>query len=222
MSVPAQPKLYHIAHVDRLPSIVADQCLWCDREVARRAPAGTTIGMNSIKQRRLSELRLSSHPDLFVGDCVPFYFCPRSVMLYVVYMGNMPDLPYRGGQRPIVHLELDLHRVAEWCQREGLRWAFTLGNAGARFFEDRADMASLTEVNWDAVRATDWRDPDVKEGKQAEFLVEGRVDWGLVERIGVKDASISAQAQSAVAASSHAPTVAIMPSWYYSETEVSP
>ena len=58
MTVPAHPKLYHIAHVDRLPSIVADQCLWCDREVARRAPPGTTIGMNSIKQRRLNELRL--------------------------------------------------------------------------------------------------------------------------------------------------------------------
>lgn len=58
MTVPARPKLYHIAHVDQLPSIVADQSLWCDREVLRRAPAGTTIGMNSIKQRRLIELRL--------------------------------------------------------------------------------------------------------------------------------------------------------------------
>jgi len=57
VTVPAQPKLYHIAHVDRLPSIVADGCLWCDAEVARRRPVGTMIGMNTIKQRRLSELR---------------------------------------------------------------------------------------------------------------------------------------------------------------------
>lgn len=68
---PAQPKLYHIVHVDRLPSIVGDGCLWCDREVFRRAPQGTelgtTIGMSSIKQRRLNVLRLASHPDLFVG-----------------------------------------------------------------------------------------------------------------------------------------------------------
>lgn len=28
MTVPAQPKIYHIVHVDRLPSIVADGCLW--------------------------------------------------------------------------------------------------------------------------------------------------------------------------------------------------
>ena len=84
MTVPAQPKIYHIAHVDRLPSILADQFLWCDREVQRREPVGTTIGMNGIKQRRLNEIRLSSHPNLYVGDCVPFYFCPRSVMLYLI------------------------------------------------------------------------------------------------------------------------------------------
>lgn len=63
MIVPAQPKIYHIVHVDRLPSIIADQYLWCDTEIVRRQPPGTTIGMNGIKQRRLSELRLSSHPE---------------------------------------------------------------------------------------------------------------------------------------------------------------
>ncbi|MFA7664976.1 MAG: DarT ssDNA thymidine ADP-ribosyltransferase family protein [Burkholderiaceae bacterium] len=76
--VPPQPRIYHVAHVDRLPSIVADGFLWCDAEVIRRAPAGTSIGMSRIKQRRLHELRLGSHPHLYVGDCVPFYFCPRS------------------------------------------------------------------------------------------------------------------------------------------------
>ncbi|AWP22429.1 hypothetical protein C4901_02935 [Acidiferrobacter sp. SPIII_3] len=34
--------------------------------------------MGGIKQRRLNELRLSSHPDLRLGNFVPFYFCPRS------------------------------------------------------------------------------------------------------------------------------------------------
>lgn len=40
MTVPARPKLYQIAYVDRLPSIVADQCLWCDVGVGRRGPGG--------------------------------------------------------------------------------------------------------------------------------------------------------------------------------------
>ena len=83
MPTPVEPKIYHIVHVDRLPSIIIDGWLWCDADIAQRAPPGTTIGMNSIKQRRLTQLALTSHPDLHVGDCVPFYFCPRSIMLYL-------------------------------------------------------------------------------------------------------------------------------------------
>ena len=108
MPIPAEPKIYHIVHVDRLPSIIADGWLWCDAEIVRRSPPGTTIGMNGIKQRRLNELTLTSHPDLHVGDCVPFYFCPRSIMLYLIHRANDPELVYRGGQGPIVHLEADL------------------------------------------------------------------------------------------------------------------
>ncbi len=81
MTIPAQPKIYHIVHVTRLPAIIEDRYLWCDAEILRRKPPGTTIGMNSIKQRRLDELTLTSHPDLRVGECVPFYFCSRSIML---------------------------------------------------------------------------------------------------------------------------------------------
>ena len=74
MPVPRQPKIYHILHVDRLPSIIADGYLWCDAEILRREPSGTTIGMSAIKQRRL-KLALASHPNLHVGECVPFSFC---------------------------------------------------------------------------------------------------------------------------------------------------
>jgi len=213
VTVPAQPKLYHIAHVDQLPSIVADQCLWCDREVVRRAPPGTTIGMNSIKQRRLDELRLASHPGLFVGDCVPFYFCPRSVMLYLIYQGNHPELGYRGGQGPIVHFEADLHTVVAWADAQARLWAFTLSNAGARYFEDRSDLDRLGEIDWNAVRATDWR--QCKDGKQAEFLLEQSFPWHLVERIGVQSRTTYTSAVNELPAHGHRPPVEIRPEWYY-------
>lgn len=116
MTVPAIMKLYHIVHVDRLPSIIADGYLWCDAEIVRRAPPGTTIGMSRIKERRLNELTLTSHPNLHVGDCVPFYFCPRSVMLYLLHQANHVDLEYRGGQGPIVHLEADLRVSVAWAK----------------------------------------------------------------------------------------------------------
>ena len=74
MPPPRHPKIYHIVHVDRLPSIVAAGYLWCDAEVVRRAPPGTTIGMNKIKQRRLTELTLSSHPDCTLAIACRFIF----------------------------------------------------------------------------------------------------------------------------------------------------
>lgn len=213
MSIPPEPKVYHIVHVDRLASIVADGGLWCDAEIARRAAPGTTIGMTGIKQRRLDELTLTSHPGLHVGDCVPFYFCPRSVMLYMIHQANHPDMTYHGGQEPIIHLEADLHAVISWACENGQRWAFTLSNAGSRFFEDRCDTAELDQINWDAVQATDWR--QCKDSKQAEFLLERSFPWQLVERIGVLSTVTHYQVVHALPVGGHRPSVEIRADWYY-------
>ncbi len=213
MPIPAQPKIYHIVHLDRLSSIIADNCLWCDAEIVRRSPSGTTIGMNSIKQRRLNKLTLTSHPDLYVGDCVPFYFCPRSIMLYLIHQANHPDLVYRGGQTPIIHLEADLQQTVSWAKGHSQRWAFTLSNAGAYYFEDRSDLTQLGEIDWDAVQARDWRRS--KEGKQAEFLIEQQFPWELVSRIGVLSQQVYHQASAALQSAVHKPRIEMKPDWYY-------
>jgi len=219
MPMPAEPKIYHIFHIDRLPSFIVDGCLWCDAVIDRHVPPGTTIGMNGIKQRRLKELVLMSHPDLHVGDCVPFYFCPRSIMLYVLYQANHPELVYRGGQGPIVHLEADLRKTVAWAEEHDQRWAFTLSNAGACYFEDRANLAQLSELNWDAVQANQWSgngiSGSIKEGKQAEFLIEKQFPWELVTRIGVQSRPIYNQATAALQAAAHKPRIEIKPDWYY-------
>lgn len=211
MPVPARPKIYHICHVDRLASIVAGGLL-SDAEVQRLAPPGTVIGMSNIKQRRLTELTLASQPGLFVGQCVPFYFSPRSVMLYLIHMRNA-ELDYKGGQGPIVHLKADLHDAVAWAQANGRRWAFTLSNAGSRYFEDRADLARLGEIDWDAVEARQWS--GCKERKQAEFLVEESFPWHLIERIGVYSGAINTQVAHALPVGGHRPPVAVLPAWYY-------
>jgi ssDNA thymidine ADP-ribosyltransferase, DarT len=136
MPLPANPKIYHILHVDRLHSVIADGFLYSDAIMSQRSLGGTTIGMSDIKQRRLTELTLASHPDLRVGECVPFYYCPRSIMLYKIHKGNDPDLSYKDGQQPILHLELDLHSIVDWAAGENRRWAITKSNAGSYYFED--------------------------------------------------------------------------------------
>ncbi len=148
--IPDKPKIYHIVHVDRLNSIIADNRLCCDAEISNRPPSGTSIGINNIKQRRLTKLVLPDHrdySDLHVGDCVPFYFCPRSVMLYLIDKRNAIELTYRDGQEPVIHLEADLWQTVDWAEINNQRWAFTLSNAGSGYFEARCDLAQLTDIN---------------------------------------------------------------------------
>jgi hypothetical protein len=213
MVVPVNPKIYHIVHVDRLASIIMNGGLWCDARGVRDGAAGTTIGMSSIKTRRLDELTLDSHPGLYVGQCVPFYFCPRSVMLYLIYRGNHAELTYRGGQGPIVHLEADLRQSVAWAEANNRRWAFTLSNAGSYYFEDRRDLGRLDEINWDAVQANQWQAN--REGKQAEFLMENTFPWGLIERIGVASPQVYQQVVNALPAGGHRPVVEVRYDWYY-------
>lgn len=219
MPIPAEPKIYHIVHVDRLPSIIANGFLWCDEEAVQRSLPGTKIGMKDIKRRRLKELTLTSHQDLYVGQCVPFYFCPRSVMLYVLYKANRPELLYLDGQELIVHLEADLYQTVAWAGEDRQRWAFTLSNAGACYAKDRSDLSQLGEIDWCAVQSGHWSGggilPSVKEGKQAEFLVERHFPWKLVSRIGVYSHPAYNCAGAALEAATHKPPVEIKRNGYY-------
>lgn len=83
MAVPARPKIFHITHVDNLPQILSDGALLPDAVLIARRANVAGIGMASIKQRRLT-LPVLCHPDDRVGNCVPFYFCPRSIMLFLM------------------------------------------------------------------------------------------------------------------------------------------
>jgi len=213
MPAPANPKIYHIVHIDNLRSIIADGCLWSD-EIMTQKQGGQVIGMNTIKARRLT-LPVSCRQGTRVGQYVPFYFCSRSIMLYVIHCANHPELAYRGGQGPIVHLEADLLKAVKWADDNAKAWAFSLSNAGANYAQFRDQLDQLDEIDWAAVAAADFRPPDVKEGKQAEFLVHGSFPWGLVERIGVMSSAIGQLAAQATTGAQHRPTIEIKRDWYY-------
>lgn len=211
---PDTPKIYHITHVDNIASVVADGSLKSDATISTQSQTHTTIGMSRIKERRRF-LPVSCHPGDRVGDYVPFYFCPRSVMLYLIYRGNHPDLAYQGGQEPIVHLEADLLSVVHWADSVGCRWAFSLSNAGASYAEFRCSLANLDEINWGAVQARQWADEDIKEGKQAEFLVHNAFPWSLISRIGLKNMGTKTQATQMLASATYRPPVEVKREWYY-------
>ena len=215
MLPPSKPRIYHIFHYDVLQSVLRDGYLFSDAIISSRAPSGTAIGMSTIKQRRLNELTLSSHPGLYVGACVPFYYCPRSIMLYILHKGNDPGLTYAGGQAPIIHLEFDLRSVSDWATKAGKRWAITRGNASSRYFDDYSSLANLSLLNWQAVQARQWYQSDIKEAKQSEFLVEDQVPWSLVRRIGVHNEAVRANVEQFLTITGQQPPIEIKLDWYY-------
>ncbi len=213
--MPARPKLYHITPVENLAAIVADGRLVSDATMIARGGPPQAIGMSAIKRRRVEELRVNCHPSTMVGDYVPFYFCPRSVMLYVIHRANHPELSYRGGQDPIVHLEADLYAVIAWAEENRIRWAFSLSNAGAYYTEFRSRVDELGSLDWAAISATDFRAHEIKEGKQAEFLVHGSFPLNLVERIVARSNGVRQRALDALAPSRHEPAVEVHGDWYF-------
>ena len=215
MSIPARPKIYHITHVRNLPLLLEAGRIWSDAKRLELGLSCTIVGMSEIKRRRLEELSIHCHPGTMVGHYVPFYFCPRSIMLYILHRGNHPEIVYREGQAGIVHLQADLRRVVGLADEHKVRWAFTNCNAGARYASFFNSLDCLGEVDWAAVEATDFSSASIKEGKQAEFLVYESFPWSWVEKIGVANQMVLQQVQAVLAESEHQLPAAVERGWYF-------
>jgi len=211
--VPQNPKIYHIVHKQNLKSIIDSQYLYSDSEISNLENPSVKIGMSKIKLRRLTEIKLRTYPDIYVGECVPFYFCYRSVMLYMLHMGNHQEITYTGGQQPIIHLVFDLNKVVEWANANECRWLFTLSNAGSYYFEEKNSLDNLDELNWNVIQSNYWTSD--RDGKQAEFLLEKKLPFELIEKIGVINNEVKLEILEILNDSEHKPDVEIETSWYY-------
>lgn len=215
VTVPPEPKIYHITHMRNLPGIIEAGRLWSDSKVIELGIDCNLVGMSDIKKARLTERPVKCFPDSMVGEYVPFYFCPRSIMLYILYMGNHPGITYMEGQSPIVHLRADMHTVRDWADQNEIRWAFSSSNAGAAYTDFYRDLGNLDQINWSAVSNNDFRSPEVFEGKWAEFLVEEQFPWELVEKIGVINSRVQEQVLSVLNMGRQAPQVVVERGWYF-------
>ena len=214
LNVPARPKIYHITHLENLSKISEEGVLWSDSKRIELKLECQVVGMYGIKKRRLEDLQVKCHPTTMVGEYVPFYFCSRSIMLYILHMGNNPELTYRGGQQPIVHLVADLHETVAWADTQQRLWALSNCNAGTYYADFSASLGGLEKIEWTAVEAPDFSNGFVMEKKQAEFLFHESFPWVLVRQIGVINSAIAAQVNSILENVDHKPAVSVERAWY--------
>jgi hypothetical protein len=203
--------IYHITHLDNLAAILHTGALLSDTLRAQNGLAPRSIAHAHIKDRRATT-PIPIAPGGRVADYVPFYFCPRSPMLYA----NFKGMAGTDGQQRILHLVT----TAEAVERSGLRFCFADAHAvtqPTRFYDN---LQHLGQLPWDCIRARLWNDtpdrPDRKRRKQAEFLVHERLPWGLIERIGVCDAVVQGVVQARIAGAARVPPVQVHGDWYYS------
>lgn len=199
--------IYHITHVNNVANIVRGGRLWCDAQRIARGLVNTNIGYSHIKERRMRH-PVTAAAGGTLGNYVPFNFCPRSVMLYVVSQGHEN---YREGQQPIVHLVSSIEAI----RATDRPWFFTDRHADLGYANQFDTVDKLGEVDWSVMPERYWSDPDVKEKRQAEFLVHDWCPWEAVEVIGVIDQAVATRVKAAISGTGHKPRVEVHRDWYY-------
>ena len=205
MSPPANPSIFHLTHVTNLPEIISADRLWSDSQRIQQQLSVTNIGHSHIKQRRLQKTVPVAATGM-LGDYVPFNFCGRSVMLYPIHCGHQD---YQGGQREVIHLVSSVATAVAL----GRPWAFTDRHAELGYAQYYEDLAHLGQVDWSVMPRTYWT--DVKEERQAEFLVHDWFPWSAVERVGVIDETMATRVKQLLEFARHRPVVEVRPEWYY-------
>ncbi|WP_449417958.1 type II toxin-antitoxin system toxin DNA ADP-ribosyl transferase DarT [Phormidium nigroviride] len=206
--------IYHITHINNLESIVkADGLLACNAMYEAEAEY-TNIAYESIQYRRATT-RVPCSAGGVLHDYVPFYFAPRSPMLYAISMGNVEG--YSEGQTPIIYLVSEAEKIAD----SNLHFAFTDGHPIINFTDFFDNLDYLNEaIDWEVMNARYWYDtdehPDRKRKRQAEFLVYNFFPWQLVTEIGVKNYQIKTEVDKILEKNTtHQPPVKTRTAWYY-------
>lgn len=199
--------LYHITDVTNLEGITARGGLLSDIAISQAGGPTLMIGHANIKLRRMTQYRIPCAGNRLVGEFVPFYYCPRSPMLYTMNRGSTGLPP--GGQSSVVHLVTTVQAALD----VGHPWAISDSNAGSNYAQFFSDVEKLDTLNWEAINARIWH--TVTSAKQAEFLVADMFPWASIKGIGCHNATTQSQVNAILKDCPHKPKVLTKPDWYY-------
>lgn len=206
--------IYHITHLRNLSKILDEGCLWCDNESKNRNLQAKGIAYDAIKERR-ARREVPTCKCGFLSDYVPFYFAPRSPMLYAIHSGMVESC--EEGQEPIIHLVAKAEVVAE----NSLPFTFTNGHAEMKPSEFYENLADLDKIDWELMKAQYWNDTaddqNRKWRRQAEFLVYNHFPINLIAGIGVISEEMKAVVETILDEKGTKIKVAVLPNWYYAK-----
>jgi hypothetical protein len=209
----------HFTHIDNLPTILADGRLMADNLVRGRLV--TDVGSADIKAKRRSR-QVTCPPGGVVADYVPFYFAPRSPMMYRLAKDHQEGREgcYPDGDDPLVYLVSSVDRV----HAAGLAWVASDGNCAASltdFSRNLGDLAHL--VDWPLMRERIWKDTpedqDRMRRRMAELLVHREFPLDLVVGYAVRTPAREMQLRHVLRSAGIINAyVVVRQDWYYGFT----
>ncbi|MDU0294705.1 DUF4433 domain-containing protein [Saccharothrix longispora] len=161
--------IMHFTHIENLPGIFRCGGLLADSRMRELGGPVKDCADAEIKSRRQGVV-ITVPPHGCVADYVPFYYAPRSPMLYRIHRGGVSTYPH--GQEPLIYLVSS----AEKALQGGIPWVGSDGNCAASMTRHFADWQDLQEsIDWPLMSERMWNntaeDGDRMRRRQAEFLV---------------------------------------------------
>lgn len=188
--------------------------LLSDNEAQARDLLEIEIGNMDIKEQRRRRA-VPIPPGGFVADYVPFYFAPRSPMMFAIDRGNVPT--YQDGCRRLVYVVTDVERLLPLDAPVLL----TDRNSVLRLAEFADANSSVPDdfIDWDLMKARYWYntpdEPDRRERRMAECLVHESVPWEAVTAVIAKSDDIAEEAGRVLGAAGSSCPIMVRPEWYF-------
>lgn len=204
--------IYHITDVGNLAKIVAAGGLACLNSLRANRTEFVSIAHDSVQDRR-GKTTVPCSRGGCLHDYVPFYFAPRSPMLYTISRNNVAHCPQ--GQDGVIYLVSTVESVRS-C---GISFAFTDGHGIVAISQFYDDLKHLDKIDWDIMKARYWADTrndgDRSRRRQAEFLVHSFLPMSLITAVAVRKAVHLASVSSSLRGCQSSVSVQMQPGWYF-------
>ncbi|MEF9903985.1 type II toxin-antitoxin system toxin DNA ADP-ribosyl transferase DarT [Streptomyces sp. P9-A2] len=206
-------RLFHFTHVRNLRDILTEKQLVSDTVMQGRGGVLLECGDREVKAERRTR-RITVPPYGCPADYVPFYFAPRSPMLYVISRGGVPT--YREGQTPLVYLVTSVGAVVE----SGRPFVFSDGNCANEITQHFTTLGEMpTVVDWEIMAARYWAntadDGDRMRRRMAELLVLEHLPVTALHEVGAYDHAHAQQAHRLLREAGAELPLSVRREWYY-------
>ena len=203
-SRPEDVLIYHITDIANLPGIIASG-LQSDA-VMVQSGQHSVIGYDHIKLRRLQQIGVDCCGSRYVGEFVPFYFCPRSPMLFTVNMGNTGSLRDVKATSSTSSAPL----VSEW--------GFSGSGHSVTEMLAHSTRTSITTLQSSPIWIGPQSMPNIGEKTTPEavrILGGGAIPWQGIQFIGCHNPRAAERVEQIMSHSQHRPEVRVKNDWYF-------